>query len=76
MTQTSPIVAAVGIDIAKRKFDVALLRAGKYKTKVFTNDNAVMEAFHAWLIAHQAVDAPVCMEATGSYYEALALFFV
>ena len=32
--------AALGIDIAKKKFDVALLRDGKFKTKVFENSPA------------------------------------
>lgn len=63
----------VGIDIAKAKFDVALLRAGKYKTKVFANTSAGHAAFMAWLTAHDARPALLCMEATGSYFEPLAL---
>ena len=73
-TPVSPPTAAIGIDIAKLKFDVALLRDGKYKSKVFENNTAGFTEFYQWLQDNQALDAPLCMEATGSYYEALALF--
>lgn len=64
----------LGIDIAKNKFDVALLREGKYKTKVFPNNTAGFAALLEWLHKHTADGIPACMEATGSYSEALALF--
>jgi len=62
----------LGIDIAKLKFDVALLAQGKFKTKVFANDSAGISACLKWLGTH--ADGPVhtCLEATGSYGEALA----
>ena len=65
---------AVGIDIAKLKFDVALLRDGKFKSKVFSNNDEGFAEFHSWLKAHDASSVPACMEATGSYFEAPALF--
>jgi transposase len=67
-------MVAIGIDISKGKFDVAVLREGKYLTKVFANTPAGHTAFLAWLetkgIAIEGTH--VCLEATSSYYEALA----
>src|SRR5258706_4740704 len=62
----------LGIDIAKLKFDVALLAQGKFKTKVFANDSAGISACLKWLGAHAAEPVHACLEATGSYGEALA----
>lgn len=63
----------VGIDVSKRKFDCALLLKEKFKTKVFENTEQGYRELGDWL-KHQGVErAQVCMEATGVYYEALAL---
>jgi transposase len=69
---------AVGVDVSKAKLDVALLGPqGKYRSKVFSNDHPGFKALLQWLGA-QVPDghagAHVCMEATGAYHEALALF--
>lgn len=64
----------LGIDIAKDKFDVALLRHDKYKTKVFANSPKGFAALQQWLLAQDAAAVAACMEATGTYGEALALF--
>jgi transposase len=65
----------LGIDIAKAKFDVALLLAnGKYKTKVFANNSKGFTSLHQWLADQQALQVHACMEATGTYGDALALF--
>jgi transposase len=67
----------LGIDIAKDKFDVALLLASsKYKTKVFPNTPKGFAALASWLGEHQAASVKACMEATGVYGDALALFLV
>lgn len=66
--------AILGIDIAKKKFDVALLRDGKFKTKVFENSETGFEALAAWLKHHDVEKVHACMEATGVLYEGLALF--
>lgn len=68
----------LGIDVSKAKLDVALLLANdKLKSKVFANDATGFQAFMQWLHSH-APDARtslhLCMEATGSYHEALACF--
>lgn len=62
----------LGIDIAKGKFDVALLVGAKFKTKVFANDRAGFEALFKWLDKHAGEMVHAVMEATGSYGEALA----
>ncbi len=61
----------VGVDIAKAKFDVAvLLPTGKYKTKKFANTSAGHREFMSWLMRFG--DCHVCMEATGCYSTELA----
>jgi transposase len=64
--------AYLGIDIAKRKFDVALLVGAKFKSKVCSNDAAGFAALTAWLKVHGGGPVHVCMEATGTYGVALA----
>lgn len=67
----------VGVDIAKKKFDVALLMESKYKHKLFTNDEAGFEAFIVWLLMFNLLSRPlICMEATGAYSQPLADFLV
>ncbi len=63
----------LGIDVAKAKFDVALLSpAGKFKSKAFGNDASGFGQLDAWLARHDVVSMHACMEATGVYWEALA----
>jgi len=65
----------LGVDIAKLKFDVCLIKEnGKAKHKVFTNTKHGFEQLVTWLASHQAGSLHVCLEATGSYGEALALY--
>lgn len=66
--------AALGIDIAKKKFDVALLRGGKFKAKVFENSPAGFVALKDWLHFHGVTKVHACMEATGILFEGLATF--
>jgi transposase len=63
----------VGLDIAKAKVDVALrLPNGKWRSKVVANTVAGFQELVLWLGKHDATRAHVCMEATGSYWEAIA----
>lgn len=64
----------LGIDVSKAKLDVALTReAGKYRCKVFSNDPQGFDNLVQWLTQQTTVsDVQVCMEATGTYHEALA----
>lgn len=68
----------IGIDISKNKLDVALLtETGKYRTKVVGNDLVGFKNLLSWIEANAPGGkdaAHVCMEATGAYHEALALF--
>lgn len=68
------MTAILGIDVAKNKFDVALFRNGKYKTKSFENKPLGFEALVAWLNRDDVMLVHACMEATGTYGDALARF--
>jgi transposase len=68
----------LGIDVSKAKLDVALLLANdKIRSKVVANDAQGFQTLLQWLANH-VLDAGAsvhfCMEATGSYHEALACF--
>jgi transposase len=67
------IQAFSGIDIAKDKFDVALLMGDKFKTKAFTNTLKGFEAFLLWTQKY-ASNIHFCMESSGIYGKALATF--
>lgn len=64
----------MGIDISKRRFDVALVHGGKVKNKGFENTAVGHEALLKWMEAQgcERGQTHVCMEATSSYYEAVA----
>jgi len=65
----------IGVDIAKKKFDVASLIEGKYKHKTFTNDKLGFIAFVAWFLSLCGDVKPlICMESTGTYSLPLADF--
>lgn len=64
----------LGIDIAKRKFDVALLREDKYRSKVFDNTEIGFEQLLAWLEKQDGATPQACLEATGEYGIELATF--
>jgi transposase len=56
---------ALGVDISKKKFDVALFRNGKPKHKGFKNDAQGFGALIEWLSKQHVMQIHVCMEATG-----------
>lgn len=66
----------LGIDVAKAKLDCALrMPEGKYRNKVVENNPKGFNMLREWLIKHTsqvAPNFPVCMEATGIYWEAVA----
>lgn len=72
------MVTYVGIDVSKAKLDVALLTAAnKVRSKVFVNDLKGHVALREWMDAHVEggrTAAHVCMESTGQYHEAVAVF--
>lgn len=67
--------AVLGIDIAKAKFAVALLRPdGKVLHKTCANTPAGFAELGAWLQRRPVTAVHACLEATGSYGEALAIW--
>ncbi|MFA6411207.1 MAG: IS110 family transposase [Syntrophales bacterium] len=64
----------LGIDIAKQKFDAALLVDGKTKHKTCKNSAEGFETLTLWLERQGVEKVHVCMEATGSYGEDLAVY--
>lgn len=66
---------ALGIDIAKRKFNACLIRRGGHlRHRVFTNDEAGFSQLSEWLTKNSARRAHACLEATGTYGDALAAY--
>lgn len=62
----------LGIDISKRTFDVALVVDDKTRTKAFDNNDQGFDALSKWLGKYGADNISACLEATGTYGEALA----
>jgi transposase len=66
---------ALGIDIAKLKFNVCLInQSGKLRHKVFPNTSTGFEQLMEWLSKQGVERVHACLEATGTYGEALSLF--
>lgn len=65
----------VGIDVSKKKLDVALLVNGKLKSKVIDNSAEGHKFLLDWLSKSKVslTGLHVCMEATGVYFEPVAL---
>lgn len=71
------VLPILGIDIAKRKFDVCLRPAQTEEPRhrsTFQNNLKGFRALLRWLGKQQVPDVHACMEATSRYGEALALF--
>src|SRR5215472_4952478 len=65
--------ASLGIDVAKAKFDAALLREGKLAQRTFSMDPEGFAALDNWIRQHGVERVHACLEATGEYGVALAL---
>ncbi len=66
----------IGVDVSKRKLDVACLDVrDKIKSRVFTNDAAGHAALKIWLVERGAcIDIThICLESTGPYSEPPAI---
>lgn len=61
----------LGVDISKRKFDVALLDGENIKSKVYSNDLDGFKKLVEWL-GNRGVKPHVCLEATSFYGHGLA----
>lgn len=67
----------LGIDVAKAKLDAALrLPNGKVRSKVVDNAAQGFRALTDWLAKQGAGELHVCMEATGTYWEAVAEYLI
>jgi len=65
---------ALGIDIAKLKFNVCLINPeGKLKHRVFPNTTTGFEQLLDWLSKQSIQRVHACLEATGTYGESLPL---
>ncbi len=76
--QATPVVSlpVLGMDVSKAKVDVALLdigRGSKIKSKVISNDAKGWTDLARWLASHHLSQVHACCEATGVYWEALAV---
>jgi transposase len=65
----------LGLDLAKAKFNARLVRAGgKLRHQVFPNTEAGFAQLSGWLARLGVGRVHVCMEATGTYGDALAAY--
>ena len=66
-------MAILGIDVSKADFHTFLLGEGKTAKRSFANTAAGFSRLDAWLKNRGISAVSACMEATGSYWEALAV---
>jgi transposase len=64
----------LGIDLSKETFHACLLSDRGEAKSVFPNAPKGFTQLTAWLKNRRADDVRICMEATGAYWEALALY--
>ena len=55
----------LGIDVAKKKLDVALLEGDKMRKHTFPNTKQGHQKLLSWLAGRDAASSHACMEATG-----------
>ena len=71
------VTHALGIDVSKDTLELALLTPdGKLHRKNVQNNTKGFKAIVRWLGRLKAPDAHICMEASGGYEEAAALFLI
>lgn len=64
----------LGIDVAKKKLDVALMFDQKTLTRKFDNSPKGLKLLQGWLASLHIEQVHACLEATGAYGEAAAEF--
>ena len=62
----------IGLDISKRTIDAAILCDNQYKTAKFDNSKTGFIKLNQWIKKNNLDNPHICMEATGTYYEAVA----
>lgn len=68
------MLPTLGIDISKDSFHVELSINNKLRHRRFANRKEGFTELSAWLSKHKATPVHACLEATGPYSEALALY--
>ena len=66
--------AVLGIDVGKRKLDVALMFDQKTLVRKFDNSPSGIKLLEGWLTSLHLEQVHVCLESTGAYGEAVAEF--
>lgn len=69
------MAAILGLDISKQTIDACLLAGDAATSKKVANNGKGFAQLKNWLRNRRATDVHVCMEATGSYFEAVAESF-
>jgi transposase len=64
----------LGIDVSKKTLDAALIFENKVLSKQFKNSSEGFKSLAVWLVCLQIEQVHACLEATGIYSEAVALF--
>ncbi len=67
-------VVCLGLDISKATIDCALLKEGKVRLKQYENSARGFERLSEWLKQRGAMSCHVACEATGTYWEGVALW--
>lgn len=67
--------AILGIDVSKKKLDLALLFGDQVRKKVFDNTKTGFQKCYEWTRRYTQEPLHVCTEFTGIYDEAVAEFF-
>ena len=68
------MLPTLGIDISKDSFHVELSLNGKLRHRKFSNRKEGFAELRVWLTKHKIAQVHACLEATGPYSEALALY--
>ena len=66
--------AILGIDVSKKKLDVALMFNGRTLKKKFNNSPKDFKLLQGWLMSLRIERVHACLESTGTYGEAVAEF--
>lgn len=68
------MTTTIGIDVSKATLDVMILQEQTCHHRQFANTAKGHQQLQSWLDKQQAAQAPVCLEATGRYGQAITRF--
>jgi transposase len=68
------MTTTIGIDVSKATLDVMIVQEQACQHRQFANTSEGHQQLQGWLHKHQAGQAPVCLEATGRYGQAITRF--